>query len=130
GVAEITYDHPGQVATSVVDFVALDVGLFGKVGDIEYLDLREKLETDHMLLSLKVPLFVQERKVVERRKKVKKSDMVRLKTIPVKDPFWKTLPSFCSKHLEGFRMGGDGIDVDYEKFCTVLKAACSDALRC
>ena len=52
--ARYTYDHAGREARSIVDYIAVRESMIDKVSEIKYVDCRERLQTDHILISVHV----------------------------------------------------------------------------
>ena len=133
-IARCTYDHPGKEAKSVIDFVVVKEEMMSIVSELKYVDCREKLETDHILIKVDVeseevaPLIAQRRpkKKVKKVKKKKKSPMEMLKRVTRKDPFWKTFEECCNVSLSNYSpVVGQEVDRDYEE----MKARIAEALN-
>src|SRR5690349_1033234 len=102
--AKYTYDHPGREARSVVDYIAVRENMFERVSEIKYVDSREKLQNDHITISVSVQHNAQPPTPAPRKKKkrTKVNAMEKLKKITRKDPFWKSLETECNENFEQF----------------------------
>jgi hypothetical protein len=123
-VAKCTYDHQGREAKSTVDYMVVNKQMYNLVSDVSYTDCREKLETDHWMLSVEVTHSqemkideIDERKRKKKKKKTKKPIMEKLKTVTRNDPYWKTLVQECDEILREYStIRGQSVDEDYEVF--------------
>lgn len=106
--ARYTYDHPGKEARSIIDYIVVSEDIYREVSDITYIDNREKLNTDHILMYVDVKrevdstLPTEESTQKTKKKKVKGPQMGVFKNITRKDPIWKVLESVCDKKFENY----------------------------
>ena len=130
-MALCTYDHPGKEAKSIVDFVVVNQQAFKVVSDLSYVDCRESLCTDHILVSVQVEYDSKARKrKTPRRKKRRKGQMKYLRTVKQKDPFWESLAEECDRSLEDFAtILGQTPTEDYAAFKAKLASAISIAWK-
>ena len=119
-VAQYTYDHPGQEAKSIIDYIAVSRSVYPVVSQIFYDDIREQIETDHIMLYVDVekggePLTHpadagpgrsrKEKRREQKQRKAKKnkhSALQKLKQAGVKDPIWKVLEGACERNFQEF----------------------------
>jgi hypothetical protein len=131
--AEITYDHPGREATSVVDFVVVDQTTHQQTSDIIHDDLRYDLDTDHMMLSVKVPIKQKKRPKTKEKPRGNvrpKSEMKILKTVMIQDVFWKVLEKNCLTHVGKYETTENlSLDEEYVKFKELLHTSLKETLR-
>lgn len=52
--SQYTNDYREREAKSIVDFIVVSESMFKVVSDITCIDCREKLETDHVMVSVEV----------------------------------------------------------------------------
>jgi hypothetical protein len=130
--AEYTYDHPGREASSVIDFVAANKSAFEVLSDLSYVDCRDSLQTDHILVTVQLQhseMVASKGKKRVKRKKEKKPLMETLKTITIKDPFWKSLRIVCDEKLADFAtIPGNSINEDYAELKEKLTEAVNHTL--
>ena len=110
--AKYTYDHPGREARSVVDYIAVRENMFERVSEIKYVDSREKLQNDHITISVSV-----QHNAPKEKERTKVNAMEKLKKITRKDPFWKSLETECNENFDQFvTAAGHTVDEEYHKF--------------
>ena len=132
-IAKYTYDHVGREAKSVIDYIVVSRDMYTKTSDITYVDCRERVDTDHILLYVDVNVDEQtvlptqeQKKQIHRRKKSKRPVMNALKNITRKDPFWKVLESVCDRNFENFDINRENT---VEEAYTTLKQTITDSVK-
>ena len=132
--AQYTYDHPGKEARSIIDFVVVSEEVFEVVSDILYVDCREGLCTDHIMIGVTVrteetPTLKKRKQKVKREKK-QKPVMEFLKTVTRSDTiFWKALEAECDRELcEFVPLLTNTPDEDYVSLKTKLVTAVQNTL--
>lgn len=130
--ADYTYNHPGREASSVIDFVVANKSAYDVLSDLSYVDCRDSLQTDHILVTVQLQhteTIARKAGKRGRRKKGKKPAMEALKTITNKDPFWKSLKIVCDEQLKDFAtIPGNSINDDYAELKTKLTEAVETTL--
>jgi len=130
--AKFTYDHPGREARSIVDYIVVSENMFDIVSDVSYIDCREELETDHILISVEVEHtnVTPTKRKKKRKKKQTKPIMELLKKITRKDPFWKCLEGVCERKFKEFTTEKEQpIEEDYKAFKAILTEAVTEAFQ-
>jgi len=139
--AKHTYDTLSREAKSIVDYIAVKESMLEEVSEITYIDERNDLQTDHILLSMyfdrkeevKTEIEIESARRRKRRRakeKAKKPAMEFMKVVTREDPFWDELENHCDDSLREFVVQGETkIDEDYSVFKEKLKQGVENTLR-
>jgi len=139
--AKHTYDTLSREVKSIVDYIAVKESMLEDVSEIMYVDERNDLQTDHMLISMYVDHkeevkeqgeteSARRRKRRRAKEKARKPAMEFMKIVTRKDPFWDELENQCDNSLRDFVVQGETkIDEDYNNFKQKLKQGVENALH-
>ena len=110
--------------------------MYREISDITYIDNREKLDTDHILMYVDVKreenttLPTHEKAQKAKKKKVQKSEMSAFKNVTRKDPIWKVLESVSDKKFENYTVEKEQtVDEAYTTLRNTITEAVKETLE-